>query len=486
MPGDAAHGHELGSLEALGLSRPELFEDVPCWISIQDRRLRVVEVSCKLIEDFGDRRRENCFAVYKGRTEPCSECPVLRTFEDGREHSSHEMIFDGRGMPHDVLVNTKPLRNRAGEIVAVMKVFADISAEKELERRLHDSLVRLHNLLDNAPCFISVQDPQFRIVESNQRFNSSFGEGHGGHCYEVYKKRADRCPRCPVAETFQDGEVHNSEEVVVDNQGRQVHVLVYAAPIRDPTGEITSVMEMSTDVTEIRTLQNRLATLGQLVGGVAHSIKNVLEGLRGGVYIVNLGFQDHNEQDIRAGWDMVQRNVGRLSSLIMDMLCCARERSPRRLPVALPNLLKEVAGLFARRAQEFGIELEIESVGPVEILGEPKDLHALVSNLVANSIDACNADQDSNKKHRIAARVFRDSGEAVIEVADNGLGMEPDVRNALFHGMVSTKGPAGTGLGLLVSHKVATEHGGKVFVSSEPGLGSKFTVRLPLKEPGPN
>jgi signal transduction histidine kinase len=242
-------------------------------------------------------------------------------------------------------------------------------------------------------------------------------------------------------------------------------------------------MEMSTDVTEIRTLQNKLAELGQLVGGIAHSAKNILEGLRGGVYIVNLGFRDNNQEDIRTGWDMVQRNVGRLSSVIMDMLYCARERSPRQLPVSLPGLLKEVLALFAPRAAEFRIKLEAEldAGAEAEILGEPKDIHSLLSNLLTNAIEACNADQDDQKINRVIARVFQDKDEAVVEVEDNGAGMDAATRDALFKGIVSTKGNAGTGLGLLMSQKVVTEHGGSITVRSELGKGSVFTVRLPLR-----
>lgn len=352
----------------------------------------------------------------------------------------------------------------------------------ELENRLQESLARFRNLFDNAPCFISVQDRQFRILESNLRFNESFGEGVGRLCYEVYKKRQEPCPCCPVMETFGDGEIHTSEESVMDNRGHPLHTLVYTAPIRNREGAIASVMEMSTDITEIRTLQNRLAGLGELVGGVAHSIKNILEGLRGGVYIVNLGFRDKNEADIRTGWEMVERNVARLSSLIMDMLCCARDRAPRRLPVSLRAVAGDVAGLLAPRAAQYGIRLECQTPDGVEVLGEPKDLHAMISNLVANAIDACNEDP-REKEHCVVLRVRRDPAGAAVEVEDNGAGMAAETRQALFQARVSTKGSAGAGLGLMVAHKVATEHGGRIEVRSEPGMGSVFVVRLPAAQP---
>jgi PAS domain S-box-containing protein len=470
-------------LSTLDVSSARLFDELPCWVTIQDRDFHIIKSSAKMIADFGDHRGEKCYTAFKNRAEPCSECVVVRSFEDGKEHSSQEIRFDKRGMPHDVLVKTKPLRNGTGEIVAVMKVFVNISAEVELANRLHDSVVRYRNLFDYAPCFISVQDRNFRITDSNRRFDESFGDGMGEHCYELYKKRQDRCPRCPVAETFQDGQVHTSEEIVVDNQGREIHVLVYAAPLRNAAGEITSVMEMSADVTELRTLQNELASLGKLVGGLAHDTKNVLEGLRGGIYIVNLGFKNNNRRDIDTGWDMVQRNVARLSSMIMDMLYCAKKRAPSHMPVSLPTVLKEVVGLFAGKAEQFHIQLEVQAEDSVEIPGEAKEIHGLISNLIANAIEACNADQDEQKAHRIVAKVFRQEINAVIEIEDNGPGMDATTRNALFKDLVSTKGTSGTGLGLVMAQKVAVEHGGAITVRSEPGKGSTFTVRLPIRPP---
>src|SRR5208282_5882257 len=100
--------------------------------------------------------------------------------------------------------------------------------------------------------------------------------------YEIYKKRQDRCPKCPVEESFGDGKTHSSEEVFIDKEGRQRHVVVHTAPVRDLQGKIIAVMEVSDDITELHVLQDKLAGLGRVVGGIAHSIKNVLEGLRGG------------------------------------------------------------------------------------------------------------------------------------------------------------------------------------------------------------
>lgn len=468
-------------LNTVELACGSLFDEVPCYISIQDREFRVLEANRRIIEDFGDPISGKCFNLYKGRADRCSECPVAKTFADGEDHTSEETLFDRRGLPHRVIVNTRPLRDHNENIVAVMELFTDITVQKELEYRLHDSLNRFHNLFDVVPCFISVQDRDFRMIEANRRFKESFGGHLGGHCYEIYKKRRERCVECPVAQTFEDGRMHSTEEVVVDRENRELHVVVHTAPVRDSEGRITAVMEVSDDITEIHALQNKLASLGGLIAGIAHSIKNVLEGLRGGIYIGNLGFRDNQMEDVKKGWEMVERNVDRLSAMIMDMLYYAKDRPPRQLPVSLSAVAREVVDLYLPRAGQFSVKLEADLWEDANVLGEPKDIHALLANLIGNGLDACLSDPTEGKPHRVALRVFREANEAVIEVADTGLGMDAETSSKLFTMFFSTKGAFGTGLGLMVCRKVATEHGGSIAVKSAPGEGSTFVVRLPLE-----
>jgi PAS domain S-box-containing protein len=344
------------------------------------------------------------------------------------------------------------------------------------------SLDHFHELFDMVPCFISLQDRDLRVLEANARFKEQFGVPDGRHCYEIYKRQQEPCQECAVRATFEDGNPHSAERVWIDRHGKEVLVVVQTSPLRDASGEVRQVMKVSTDITHIRALEDKLAALGKLVGGIAHSIKNILEGLRGGVYIVNLGFRDNNQEDIRTGWAMVERNVARISSMVMDMLHCARDASPRRLPVRLDAVAREVADLFGSRAKDCGIRIDVRiQDGLTMVTGEPKDIHSLISNLVTNAIDACCSDQAAGKSHQVAVRVGRDGPHAVLEVEDNGAGMDEEAHARLFTSFYSTKGAYGTGLGLLVSHKVATEHGGTIAVESAPGRGATFTVKLPLQ-----
>jgi PAS domain S-box-containing protein len=111
---------------------------------------------------------------------------------------------------------------------------------------------------DRMPCYLTVQDRDFRVIHANERFRKDFGEVADRYCYQVYKNRSEKCEVCPVERTFWDGESHHSEERVKCLDGKEVSVLVQTTPIYDENGKIKSVVEMSTDVTHIKRLEEKL------------------------------------------------------------------------------------------------------------------------------------------------------------------------------------------------------------------------------------
>jgi signal transduction histidine kinase len=203
-------------------------------------------------------------------------------------------------------------------------------------------------------------------------------------------------------------------------------------------------------------------------------------GLEGGIFVVNTGMEEDDKGQISEGWEMVQRNVGKISRLVKDLLYCSREREPcYRDGVAPDSVLREVHELYRSRTERDGIALRLELEGPIEPgRYDPEGIHNLVANLVANAIDACRFDPDDGKEHVITIRGFASGGGITIQVRDNGPGIPEEQAERVFKGFFSTKGTEGTGLGLLVVRKVATEHGGTVTLDTAVGEGTTFTVTL--------
>jgi signal transduction histidine kinase len=244
-------------------------------------------------------------------------------------------------------------------------------------------------------------------------------------------------------------------------------------------------MEVFTDITKIKDLQRQLTLMGRAVAGMAHRIKNLLMGLEGGIFVVNTGMELGEQETIEEGWEMVERNVKTVSRLVKDLLFCSKEREPEFQDNVYPGkVLKDVGSLYAPRVEEDNIKLDVEVSKALEPgRYDPDGLHNMLSNLVANAIDACRFDPDESKKsHRIGLRCRTDSsGATVFEVEDDGAGIPEDQVEKVFLDFFSTKGTEGTGVGLLVVAKVADEHGGSVTFKSEEGKGTMFRVTIPAR-----
>jgi histidine kinase len=113
-------------------------------------------------------------------------------------------------------------------------------------------------VFDAMPCIVSVQDREFRVIRGNRKFEGEFGKRIGERCYRVYKGLDGICPDCSVAKTFEDGQVHHSEETVIKRSGEEATILVTTAPIFDPEQRVNAAIEMSLDITGLRTLQAQL------------------------------------------------------------------------------------------------------------------------------------------------------------------------------------------------------------------------------------
>jgi signal transduction histidine kinase len=227
----------------------------------------------------------------------------------------------------------------------------------------------------------------------------------------------------------------------------------------------------------------RLAATGQTVAGLAHAIKNILGGLKGGRFMVNKGFEINEMSYLKDGWDMVERNIEKVSRLTKDLLNFCRDRKPEQEAVNPNDLIREVYDLYQVQAKQQGVRLTLSLDEKMRIVDlDPQGIQEVLTNLVGNALDACTLGEETlpNPEVVITSRLLPEE-KILLEVKDNGLGMDQEVQQKLFTIFFSTKGSRGTGLGLLLSKKIVQEHGGEIQVHSEPLKGSLFQVILPIR-----
>ncbi|HUT33517.1 MAG TPA: ATP-binding protein [Planctomycetota bacterium] len=221
----------------------------------------------------------------------------------------------------------------------------------------------------------------------------------------------------------------------------------------------------------------RLAAVGQTLAGLTHCIKNILQGIKGGAFILDKGLTQNDLERVHKGWGMVRRNNAFMEELVYDLLTYSKQRTPEYSLTDLNALCADTCGFVAERARSLGVALTVQpdpALGPVEV--DPRGLRRCLLNFVGNAVDACAKTAGSVT---VETRSPAADGLTRIVIRDTGCGMAPETLAKLFTVFFSTKGSKGTGLGLPVSQKIIEEHGGRIDVASEVGKGTTFTLCLP-------
>ena len=455
------------------------FNELPCFVAIHNRRQEIIAINSLYRERLGNHVGKPtgvCYADDLPKMSPVKETLVTGT---GVRRRMTVVYHDGSRGP--VMVHTAPIQNSDGAVVLVVEIGADIGEVRRLQDRLQATQQRYQQLFDEAPCYITVQDPDLTIRAANRRFQEDFDLTVGAFCYRLYKGREDACPDCPVMKTFKDGRSHQCEMEVAAKNGEIYHVLIQTAPIRDLSGNITQVMEMSTNITRTRRLEDQLASLGLMIGSVSHGIKGLLTGLDGGMYLLDAGFKKENQGQVREGWDTVRLMVGRIREMVMDILFYAKEKDLKWETVDVLDFAEEILNTVAYKVKDNKIALHHyfdPTIGRFEV--DAGIVRSALTNIFENAVEACRSDK-SSRDHEIRFEVTKDEEYIYFNVSDNGIGMDESTQANVFTPFFSSKGEHGTGLGLFISNRIFSRHGGGISLESQLNTGTRFTIKIPKK-----
>ena len=269
----------------------------------------------------------------------------------------------------------------------------------------------------------------------------------------------------------------NGTEICIDDSG---------APIRDSSGTMIGVVLVFRDITERRMSEGalmraeKLAAAGRLAASVAHEVNNPLEGLTNLVYIAR---RSDELEEVRHLLSQAENELNRIAHITRQSLGFYRETSiaTHFSPAAV---VREVSDFYANRAASLGVTLLVNTNTEREVLGAAGELRQVLSNLLANGLDACskgdtirleaNSATDPRDRTRLGVR---------ISVADTGFGIAPEHIGSIFEPFFTTKKDTGTGLGLWVSRELVEKHGGRLRVRSRnlPKCGTVFSIFLPIQ-----
>lgn len=478
----AAITTDLTATKRLQREYGTLFEKVPCFVAVINRDHRVVKANEAFRRVFGEPTGDSCYRLYKRRSTPCPDCPVDRTFSDGGSHSSRQTGVSRGGQPVPYLVFTAPLLRAEEEVTHVIEMALDMTEHQDLEEQLTRANVLRQAVVESSLDGIVVFDTEQKVVLLNNAAAQLWGYSETG----LVGHRAP--PRMLPEElgTVLSGRTERllvQEAAIITRGGDEVPVRIAAASLRF-NGRSMGASVIAQDLRAVKQLEReklvaeRLAAVGQTVAGLAHGIKNILTGLEGGMYVVSSGLKREDQSRVEKGWEMLERNIGRISDLAKNLLAFSRGETLkcRLLPPA--EVAQEVIDLYRDGAAQRGISLRAEldaTVAPASF--DPEGLHSCLANLVSNAIDACLV---SNRRGcEITLSLRETDGDIQFEVSDTGCGMDYEIKQKVFTSFFTTKGKGGSGLGLLLTRKIVQQHGGSIELETEVGAGTTFRIRFP-------
>ncbi|NQU42115.1 GAF domain-containing sensor histidine kinase [bacterium] len=230
--------------------------------------------------------------------------------------------------------------------------------------------------------------------------------------------------------------------------------------------------------------RERLAAIGAAVSGIAHHLKNIIISIKGPISLIKMAFQMNKFEIIADSLPILDRGSTRMEQSVKEMLDYSKDRHPDLEEGNLGELVEEVTSGCWQRAADLGVELRARTEPLADSWLDKLRLHDAILNMVGNAIEA-HVPDTPDAWVEVRLRATPKGNRHIVEVADNGPGIPPDIQKKIFQPFFSTKGSKGTGLGLAVAQKVMEENGGSLSLESELGKGTTFTFILPVVRQAP-
>lgn len=471
---------DVTELEKIKQDHQILFDQVPCNIAIIDKDFKIVKTNVRLNNMLGNLVGQHCYRALKRRDSKCDDCTALKTFSDGKIHAGHHTWISGAGKNYHLHVTTIPINDNGSDLV--MEMAMDISETLILEDRLKKAHTFISTIISTSIDGIIALDQDENITILNPAAREIFEiENH----IKISKDElANMLPENVINKiNVGSGPYHLPSTEIETLKGNNVPIRLIGTKLVSeniPMGMAFSIQNLN----EIKRLERekleaeRLAAVGQTVAGLAHGIKNLLTSLVGGMYMLKSGIDKGKIERVGKGLDMLSRNIDRISMFVKTFLDFSKGRNINAQLCNPCDIAEEVVQLYAVKAKQLGIELK--NISSQKIEHAPIDyesMHECLTNLIGNAIDACCV-SDTKENCHVYVKTSEKDGIIIYEVADNGCGMDYEVKSKVFTNFFTTKGLGGTGIGLLMTKKIVYEHGGVIEFESESNKGTTFQIIL--------
>lgn len=469
-----------------------LFERVPCLITVQDRNYRLLNYNNEFAQRFAPQPGDYCYHAYKDRHQKCDPCPVERTFADGLSHSAEESGLKKDGSRSHWIVRTSPICDEHGEITACMEISLDITEHKQLEIELEKSEKKYHAIFNNIPNPVFVLDPdKLTILDCNQNVEAVYGHpapaliGRSFLTLFLEEERehyASLLAKIPVLNQVR----HRHHD------GSVLFVNIRVSPTAEYSGKRVLLVTTS-DITkrleaEQQLIQaSKMATLGEMSTGVAHELNQPLSVIKttSSFFLRKLERDEPIAKEILANMlTKLDRNVDRAARIIHHMRLFARKSETEFQKVQINDVLLSAFEIFDQQLKVRGISVQWQLAEQLpKIKADPQRLEQVFINLLLNARDAIEEKRHTHghgkEPDTIFITTYYQQRHTICRICDTGVGIPKGKADKIFEPFFTTKEVGkGTGLGLSISYGIVKECGGHIAAKAHDSGGACFTLKF--------
>lgn len=470
-----------------------LFETVPCLITVQDKNLRLVRYNREFAQKFDPRKGDYCYSVYKGRTEKCENCPVEKTFKDGMSHTFEEAGYNRDGKPIRWVARTAPIWDENGTVVAAMEMSLDVTIKRELEEQLEASRHRYQAIFSNIPNPVFVLHPEsMEILDCNDSVEPVYGYTREEILGKSFWMFFESGGRKEYEARIQNGAfLHQIRQK--DKNGSPLFVDIRSSRTEYPEWEVLLVT--TSDITQqLETEQqliqaSKMTTLGEMATGIAHELNQPLSVMKTASSFMLQKFESGGEvkKDILSNMlAKIDTNVDRATNIISHMRQFARKSELDLESVNVNHVLALASEIFSEQMKVRGILVNWNLADDLPLIrANPSRLEQVFVNVLINARDAIEerwGDLRVDPEDKaISIATNAGDGQVSVAICDSGNGIDESVMDKIFEPFFTTKSVgSGTGLGLSISYGIIRECGGTIQAFNSQSGGACFTMRFPV------
>jgi len=466
----------------------ELFETLQEGIYFSTPEGKVLDGNAALVNMLGYASKDELLSLDPSalNSDP-TQTPVLgRSSGDAGGVRTREITLRRKnGTPGTFLDTSRAVWDASGKIIRYQGTLADVTERREMERALRRQEEFQRYLLESFPDLILVVDLDERYTFVSSRIRDLLGYRPEDLIRKKMEEEQDHSPELlALCRDVSSGKKLFSfgEYGARHRDGSWRTMRASASPLYDAESVLSGVIVSVRDITVEKKLEQqiiqseRLAAMGQMIGGFAHELNNPLTSILG---LAELLQEDETRDPARKQLATLQQQARRAAEIVQNLMYFSRPPAPGKSSVNLADLVQRTLHLHAYSLRKNNITLDFmaDTTLPT-VSGDAHQLMQVFLNLILNSEQAM---RDVRDRGTLRIRFEkRDSAVAII-LQDDGPGIPPEILPNIFDPFYTTKRPGrGTGLGLSICKAILREHNGNVEAASGPGGGAIFTVTLPV------